>query len=372
MSIDTRNPVPLHQQIAENIRAEILSGKLKKDERLGSHQDLVRRYGVSLITVKRALRDLANQGLLYSRVGKGTFVSGEPPVVEFSQHRAIGLVLRDLKSPFFSTILHSVEAHASRHEFNVLVSSSSEQIAREESQIRHFRAMGVSGLIIASMTHEYRATGALRDLHDSGYPYVMVSYVQDPEIYFVGTDHEQGGYLATLHLITIGYKSIGYINGETGNLVGELRRTGYRRALEDHGLACNEEWESRLRRRGEWFDYESGYEIGARFAKLSARPDAMFVYNALAALGFQEAVLTAGLSVPRDVAIVGFDGIERGEYAPVPLTTIRQSTDEIGSRAVEVLLSRIDGRSVQTRTILQGELVIRQSCGALVSERGQK
>lgn len=364
MSINERNPVPLYQQIARSIRTEILSGKLRKGDQLGSHRELVRRFGVSLITVKRALSELVNEGLLYSRMGKGTFVSGEYPSVEFSRHKAIGLVLRDLKSPFFSIIVHCVEAHASRQGFSLLVANSSEQPAKEESQIRHFRAMGVSGLIIASMTHEHRATGALRDLHTSGYPYVMVSYVQDPEIFFVGTDHEDGGYVATEHLIAAGYRKIGYLNGEAGNLVGELRRAGYERALAVHGLSPRREWEFRLRRRGEWFDYESGYEIGSRFVQLADRPDALFVYNDLAALGFQEAVLHAGLSVPGDVAIVGFDGIERGEYARVPLTTIRQAGDEIGARAVEVLLARIEGRPAPVRTILHGALVVRQSCGA--------
>jgi|WetSurMetagenome_2_1015567.scaffolds.fasta_scaffold86018_2 DNA-binding LacI/PurR family transcriptional regulator len=364
MIINDLSPIPLYRQMAEIIRGEIRSGRLKKGERLVSHKELARQHGVSLITVKRALNELIRDGLLYSRVGKGTYVSGMAARVELSEHRAIGLVLSDLKSPFFSLVMHSVEEHASHYGFSLLLSNSSEQIDKEERQIGNFRAMGVSGLIIASMTHEGNAGRALRDLHDSGFPYVMVSYLRDTDMYFVGTDHEQGGYVATRHLIAMGYTRIGYINGESGNLVGELRRSGYRRALAESSLAATEAWEFRLRRRGEWFDYGSGYEIGARFARSARRPEAMFVYNDLAALGFEQAVLDAGLSVPRDVAIVGFDGIERGEYAPVPLTTIRQATGAIGERAVALLRARIEGGPADVKTVLSGELIVRQSCGA--------
>jgi DNA-binding LacI/PurR family transcriptional regulator len=364
MAVNEHNPVPLYRQVAESIREEILSGKLAKGDQLESHHELVRRHGVSLITIKRALSELAREGLLYSRAGKGTYVSGTPKNVELTRHRAIGLVLSDLKSPFFSLIVQSVEDHASRHGFSLLLSSSSEQIDKEERQIRKFRSMGVSGLIIASMTHEGKAGRQLRELHASGFPFVMVSYLRDPDISCVGTDHEAGGYVATMHLIETGHSRIGCINGEPGNLVGDLRRAGYRRAMADSGLPVNDAWEYRLRRRGEWFDYSSGYEIGVRFAASGDRPHAMFVYNDLSALGFEQAVLDAGLTVPDDVAIVGFDGIERGEYAPVPLTTIRQSTDAIGERAVAVLQARIEGEPAELKTVLRGELIVRQSCGA--------
>jgi LacI family transcriptional regulator len=369
MPINEQNPVPLYRQIADSIRADILAGRLARGERLGSHQELVRHHGVSLITIKRALTELIREGLLYSRVGKGTYVSAGPPGIAFASHRALGLVLSDLRSPFFSMIVQSIEEHASHAGFSLLLSNSSDQMDKEERQIRQFRSMGVSGLIIASMTHAGQAGPAVRDLHQAGFPYVMVSYVRDPDVYFVGTDHEEGACRATRHLLAAGYRRIGYINGEAGNQVGELRRAGYRRALEEAGLHPSRDLEFRLRRRGEWFDYGSGYEIGARVAKSAARPEAVFAYNDLAALGFEQAVLDAGLSVPGDVAVVGFDGIERGEYAPVPITTVRQPVQAIGEHAVAVVKARIEGRPADVRTVLPGELIVRTSCGAQVRSR---
>ena len=362
--IDPTSPEPLYRQVARSLRSDILSGRLRVGDRVESHHELSVRFDVSLITVKRALTELIGEGLLYGRAGKGTYVRASTLRKEQPRHETIGLVLRDLKSPFFSLIVQGAESFASRRGYSILISQSSSRVEKEEEQIRHFQEFGVSGMIIASMTHQYTANRHLRDLHESGFPYIVVSYIVDPDIYFVGTDHEEGGYLAGTHLLGRGYRKIGYINGEEGNAVGELRKQGLLRAMREAGVRFDDGWMFHLRLRGEWHDYASGYEIGTTFAALSDRPDAVFAYNDLSALGFQQALLDRGLDVPADVAIIGFDGIERGEYAPVPLTTIRQPADAIGAKAMEHLLARIEGRSIPARTILHPQLIVRDSCGS--------
>ncbi len=363
MSIDPKKPTPLYQQVANAIRSDIESGKLALGGQLSSHKELSRKYEVSLITIKRALNELIHEGVLYSRTGKGTFVHDRAQTKHSLGTKTIGLVLRDLHSPFFSKIVQSVEEYASRMGYNLLLSNSSQQIEKEENLIRHFHNIGVNGLIIASMTHEYTAPHFLRQIQQNNYPFVAVSYIKDPDICFVGTDHERGGYIATKHLLSLGFRLIGYVNGEEGNIVGELRKSGYLSALNEEGISPLGQFLFRLKNRGEEHDYQSGYEIGEQFVKLERRPEAMFVYNDLAALGFEQAVLDRGLRVPDDVAIVGFDGIERGQYAKVPLTTIQQPFDKIGSIAVENLIRKIEGQTVQTRTVLVPTLVTRESCG---------
>lgn len=364
MVLDLKKPTPLYRQVADNIRSEVLSGSLRAGEQLESHHDLAKRFQVSLITIKRALNDLIHEGILYSRAGKGTFVHEITSARVSLGTKTVGLVLRDLKSPFFSLIVHNIEEYASQKGYNLLLSNSSQQLEKEENLIRHLYDIGVSGLIVASMSHEYTASHFLREIVEKNYPCIVVSYIKDPDIYFVGTDHESGGYRATRHLMSIGHKRIGFIDGESGNIVGELRREGYLRALREKDLPSPEGFVFRLREGGEEHDFASGYEIGKMFAQQSDRPEAMFVYNDLAALGFEEAVLDSGLRVPDDVAIVGFDGIERGQYAKVPLTTIQQPFDRIGALAVENLINRIEGRAVEIKTVLEPRLIIRESCGA--------
>ncbi|MDZ7292285.1 MAG: GntR family transcriptional regulator [candidate division KSB1 bacterium] len=373
MGIDFNTPTPLYRQIADDIKARIASGQMKVGDQLGSQQELAREYSVSLITVKKALADLIHEGVLFSRVGKGTYVAARKRVaIDLSRHKTIGLVLRDLKSPFFSLILHSVEEKASEKGYNLLLSNSGDRLDKEESQIRHFRQIGVSGLIIASMSRIYQATNTIRKLHQENFPYVFVSYMEDEDIFYVGTDHEYGAHLATEHLIKLGHNKIGYISGEEGNLLSELRKKGYLRALQQYGKPFEESLVFRSSSKGEGDDYQSGYEIGLRFLALAQKPDAVFAYKDLAALGFQQALLDQGLKVPHDVAIVGFDDIESGRYAPVPLTTIHQPTAEIGAIAVETLIKRIEGKEANIRTILKPTLVVRESCGAKLRSISRK
>ncbi|MBO8131050.1 MAG: GntR family transcriptional regulator [Candidatus Marinimicrobia bacterium] len=364
MAIDFTNPEPLYKQVAEDIRSKIARGELKEGDQLEPQEILAQKYGVSMITIKKAIGDLSNEGLLLTRAGKGTFVSRKSRGVDFAKHKTIGIVLRDFNSPYFSLIMQAVEEKASSMGINVLLSSSSNRAEKEESMINHYLEIGVGGLIIASMARIYHATPIIRKLHDEGFPYIMVSYIDDEDIYFVGTDNEEGGYLAGVHLAKLGYRKIGYINGEVGNVVGEKRKKGFVKALEEFGIEFDSKFEFHLRLRGEWNDYQSGYEIGEYFIGLSEKPEAMFVYNDLSALGFQRALIERGIRVPEDVAIVGFDDIKRGVVAPVPLTTIHQPTDKIGEKAFEILLMRMDGKEVPVRTILSPYVVVRESCGA--------
>jgi LacI family transcriptional regulator len=363
MPIDLHNSTPLYLQIIDDIKAKIASKELNAGDQLGSHAELSSAYGVSLITVKKALVTLINEGFVFSRVGKGTYVAKRTADARQNGHPTIGLVIRDIRSPFFSRVMHSVEDTAYQLGYHVLISNSSGRAEKEEAQIARFREFGVNGMIIASMTHRYHITPTIRKMLHQGFPFVMVSYIDDDDVPFVGSDHEQGGFLATQYLVRQNYQRIGYINGEPGNMVGELRRCGYERALKTHGRRVDKRFVFHLRMRGEQHDYQSGYEIGKKFQSLAVKPDAVFVYNDLSALGFEEAILELGLRIPDDVAIIGFDDIERGEYAPVPLSTVRQPAKLIGKEAVSLLLKLMQGKKTGIRRVLNTKLVIRESSG---------
>src|SRR5205085_8118073 len=129
-------------------------------------------YGVSMITINKALSGLVSEGILYSRVGRGTFVAIRPAESENSAPPVLGFVLRDLSSPFFSLVAHAAQQRADELGYGLLFSSSSNRVDREEEQINRFRDLGTKGLIIVSMNRTYRLTDSARALHDSGFPYV--------------------------------------------------------------------------------------------------------------------------------------------------------------------------------------------------------
>jgi LacI family transcriptional regulator len=141
----------------------------------------------------------------------------------------------------------------------------------------------------------------------------------------------------------------------------ELRGSGYRRALTQNGLTVDPAFQFEYPYEGEWNDFRSGYAIGERVAGLAVKPDGVFVYNDLGALGFQDALLDRGIRVPEDIAVVGIDGIELAGRARVPLTTVRQPVERIGTEAVDTVLALLRGEQTETRKILQPELVVRRS-----------
>ncbi len=362
------NPEHFYRQIVKDLRDKIARGELKPGEKIETQAELARKYKVSLITVRNALALLVSEGLLLPRAGKGTFVlEGRSKGIDFSDHRSIGLVLRDLNHPYFSMIVRSVEERAYQLGFNVLLSSTSGNLEREENQIDKFRRMGVDGLIIASLSFEFKATEHIQRLHAENFPYVMVSYMHDPGYWYVGTDHELGGYIATEHLIHTGYRSIGYVHMGSKNLLSEVRKSGYSRALADHGMAYDPDLVFALdtdRYNSGTDRFQMGYRFGQDFRTLTKKANALFFYNDMVALGFIQGAAEMNVRVPEDVGVVGFDDAIVGRYASVPLTTVHQSVEKIGSTAVEIIQKRIQKIDVEKRTIFEPSLVIRESCGA--------
>ena len=365
MAIDPAAHTPLYQQVALDIRRKIASGEMPVGTQLQPHREMALSYGVSMMTINKALSGLVSEGLLNSRVGRGTFVAQRPVESENGAGTTFGFVLRDLSSPFFSLVAHAAQQRADELGYGVLFSSSSNRLDREEEQIRRFRDLGVSGLIIASMARTYRISEPIRALQDAGIPYVMVSYTDGAEVPWVGMDLDSAGYLAAQHLLAMGRRRIGYVGDKFGSIMCELRGRGYRRALEQAGLPVDPDLQFEYPFEGEWNDYRSGYAIAERIATLQNKPDAMFVFNDLGALGLLDGLLDRGIRVPEDIAIVGLDDIELAGRARIPLTTVRQPVDRIGSMAVDYILARMRGENPPVRQVLGPELIVRRSSGAV-------
>lgn len=369
MRINPGSGTPLYQQVATHIRSQIVSGQMPVGTQLAPHRQLAEQYGVSVITINKALSGLVSEGVLHSRVGRGTFVAVRPAPVEGTRtERMLGFVLRDLNSPFFSLIAHAAQQRADAVGYGLLFSSSSNRLDHEEAQIQRFRDLGAQGLIIVSMSRTYRPNDAIRALDEAAIPYVMVSYTEGEDVPFVGLDLDRAGYLVGQHLVALGRTRFGYVGDKFGSIMFDLRGGGYRRAVAEHGLHVDPAFVFEYPFEGEWNDYRSGYLVGQHVASLHVQPDAMFFHNDIGALGFEDALLDAGVRVPHDIAIVGLDDVELASRARVPLTTIRQPTDRIGALAVDTVLARLRGEHPPVRQLLAPELVIRRSCGAAIDD----
>jgi LacI family transcriptional regulator len=194
-----------------------------------------------------------------------------------------------------------------------------------------------------------------------GVPFVFVDRVLPAaEGCSVSVDDVTGGALATRHLLEAGHTDIAFINGPSQLAQCADRHEGVRRALTEAGLAESAVTVLRV----DHLDVASGRDAGARLMGLPRRPSAVFCANDLLALGLLQAVFAAGLRVPEDLAIVGYDDIEFAAAAAVPLTSVRQPAWQIGVTAAELVIAETGddaGSHSHQRVVFQPELVVRRS-----------
>lgn len=230
----------------------------------------------------------------------------------------------------------------------------------EEEKTAAGRIIGNSLLDGIIITADILDDPIMPDLIEAEVPFVQIGRPQQTEhVSYVDVDNICGGEIATSHLIGLGHRRIGQI-ATSHNTAGIDRDIGYRRALEVNNLSVDEQ----LIAYGD-FSRESGY--GAMNTLLPQRPDAVFVQSDSMALGAIQAIRDAGLSVPDDIAIVGFDDLPPSTMTEPALTTIRQPIHETGQQAVALLLEVLQlGTKPPRNTLLPVELVVRASCGAML------
>ncbi len=176
----------------------------------------------------------------------------------------------------------------------------------------------------------------------------------------VDVDNYRGAYEATTHLCQLGHERVGAIIGSIDLKESVERREGYSQALADAGQGVDSDWIAL----GD-YSQESGYQIMQRWIERGGYPSACFCANDGMAIGALLALHQAGLSVPDDMAIVGFDDLPTSKYAYPPLTTVHQPIREKGEKAADMLIDQVEGNGGAVRHIeLPGQLIVRASCGA--------
>lgn len=272
--------------------------------------------------------------------------------------RIVGMMTPNNSNPYFAEITRGIEDACFEAGFNVILCNSDDDPRKQTSYIRVLMEKQVDGLIITP-------SGADEDLGDllssARKPLLILDReVENIEADFVTVDHELGGYLATNHLIELGHRHIACIAGPSHLSPAIQRLAGYRRALSSANLQLDAD---NVVTSG--FTSASGYTAMQRLLAMNPKPTAVFACNDLTALGAICAATNAGLSLPKDLSIVGFDDIELAAFTSPPLTTVAQPKYQLGALAAGMLIDRIAQRREQPqRKILRPELRIRKSTGA--------
>lgn len=256
-----------------------------------------------------------------------------------------------LINPFYGEFINSIEYHLRQAGYYLMLRFVSEQDVFS-SMVVNWNADGV--IILGAMDSQLDI-----NFKNVNIPLVLVdSYVTHTEYDNVLTDDLTGGYIATEHLIKNGKESIGMVLTATEGMgVAQERYRGFVKAMNDHKLIVHPE----LIFQG-YPTYEYGYKVGGQIAKTATDIDGVFVYSDLVATGLIQGLKDGGIEVPKDIAIVGFDGLFIGEICEPKLTTIFQDINEKGLTAVQLLIDRITNKNVETqKVILPVTLVERQS-----------
>ena len=303
---------------------------------------------VSEETAERVRRAIDELGYLPNASARGLVMSATG---------TLALIFPELSGPFFSELIRGAETGARETGYHLLIYGASGMRKDAQDHALGLVATKADGLILATpeIGRHY-----LRDLQRRGMPLVILGW--EPESIAVDSirpDNVGGAMRVVAHLIEHGYTRIAMITGPRSQLHAADRELGYRKALETHGLPCD----ARLVVRGA-FDEETGFSALQRLLDQDPVPDAVFAANDEMAIGAMLAARARGLSVPSDIALVGFDDIEPARYLQPSLTTVRQDMFGQGRTAVEMLLARVNGSedAVEAK-LIPTELAIRQSCG---------
>lgn len=266
----------------------------------------------------------------------------------------VGLVIPDITNPFFPAVTRGVEDAASEAGFTVFLCNTDNDPVMEAQDVKKLRERMVDGLIFVGTTDRH---DLVETLITEGVPVVITDrQLVDLDVDTVLVDNALGALAACRHLVELGHTRIAHAAGHSLTRTGRDRCAGYRMALEEAGLPYDEA----LVASGD-FTLQSGYRVAQILLGRSPRPTAIFAANDLMAMGVLRAVFEAGLSVPDDLSVVGFDDIQLAGLVKPGLTTVRQPAYEMGRTAMNMLLERITGSAMDggRNHTFQPELVLR-------------
>lgn len=353
MNISKDTPIALHIQIAEHFRKAIQQGDIAAGSLLPSELSIAKEYDISRSTVRKAMDILVTEGLVVRQPGKGTFVRTHRDI----SLDLIGVILPSTRESLSVEIMVGVEQAAKKDGYHVIFTQTNENIEQEARDVESLRKQNVAGFVL------FPASGivddqVIRQLVADNLPVVLVDrFVKDIQTDAVTADNVSGGYLATEHLIGLGHERIGFVASAPMSTTSvHDRYRGYRAALNkyqkpyDHHLLL-----------------ESPYPTQALedFLTQPDHPTAIFASNDYTAVDVINTAKRRYISVPDQLAVVGFDNREAFWEFGIPLTTIAQFPQLVGARAYELLKEQINGtRQEICHEKIPVKLIVRQSSGA--------
>lgn len=323
-------------------------------------QDVAKKAGVSVATVSRVLNDSP----AVSHEAKEKVMNA---IKELNYHpnllgrnlrrmetKMILALLPNVSNPFYARIVKGIEDVGHKNGYNVMLCNTDSDIKRERIYLELLKNKLSDGVIFMAPEMDKDEL----TLIGQNYPVVQCcEYKEGARVSHVSIDNFAAAYKAVKHLTGLGHRRIGMISSDKNFLSVKQREAGYKKALQDEGI----EFDENLVKYGD-YGFKSGLRAAKQLLSMNLRPTAIFAISDIMAIGAIRAAKEAGLKVPEDVAVVGFDNISFASMYDPMLTTISQPKYDLGCVAMELLLKHINGKlSEPQNIILEHELIIRES-----------
>jgi DNA-binding LacI/PurR family transcriptional regulator len=271
----------------------------------------------------------------------------------------IGLVITHASDPFVGRLVTGVEEEALSNGYSVFLSSSYRNADREREVVRSFYERRATGIIVTGSQID---AGYLQLRKRFPLPIVLVNFPGYP--HSVSTDNESGARQAVEYLIQLQHRRIAYVANHRSYRTDLARQAGYKAMLSKHGIPIKKalivEGDGML---------AGGVQAMKQLLALSPPPTAVFCFNDLTAMGVLHALDQAGLRVPHDCSVIGFDNLELSAFYCPPLTTVHQPAFRLGKCAMHMLQALIQGKKDVRSEILSTELVVRGTAGVAPAPR---
>ncbi|MBW3637415.1 MAG: GntR family transcriptional regulator [Armatimonadetes bacterium] len=359
----SRSSEPLYRQVEGYLRAQIASGTLRSGDMLPSVKELCDQFGgINHLTVRQAIKNLAEENLVRSVQGRGSFVTEQK-----ARDRRVAIVLPHLEDTLFIRIAKGAQEVLETEGVHTIILDSRGGEGIEAGHIANLKNLPLDGALIFPIAHSNIAEQIFKLKLDE-FCFVLVDrYFEDIAAPCVVVDNYQGGYQSAQYLAKQGRERVGWI-GELRSTPARLRLEGFRAALNDSGIVCPASLIQKLEfSPNAPMSYHLAVREGVRGAvdallQQTPRLDGLVCCDDLSALSALERLQELKIRVPEQIALIGFDDVPEAALSHPALTTVRQPMLQVGREAAQMLLERMDdNKNPIEKMLLPVELILRET-----------
>ena len=361
----TENGKPKYFTLMEELKEEIISGRIQPGEKLPSENQFTVQYSLSRHTVRKALSLLEQEGYIEACHGKGTFCSEK--MRHMKKSRNIAVVTTYISDYIFPRLIQGIDNVLSEQGYSIILKNTGNSRQKEAKCLEELLQKDIDGLIIEPSKSQLscRHPGLYENLEKYQIPYIFIQgiYTEMKDKPHILMDDARGGYLVTKYLLEQGHRRItGFLKAD--DIQGIQRHKGYVRALQEAGIPYDPDLVV-------WFHTEDRRSkpsmMVKEMVKTGSLPHGIVCYNDQIAVQVIESLEDCGLQVPKDISVTGYDNslyAQRG----TGITTIAHPQERLGEMAAELILENINGVSEEdskVERLIQPELIVRGSCRRL-------